>query len=312
MRALLYSRMGVVELSNEPEPVAGPGEVIVNVAFSGICGSDLHRIRPGGYGTPPLIMGHEFSGTTSDGRRVAVCATLSCGECDLCLAGLEQLCRNRSIIGIQRNGGFAERVAVPERALAELPANAPLEAGALVEPLAVTLRAWNRSGAGAGSRIGILGSGAIGLFLLMIARIKGATDISVVDINEARLGVAKRLGASHIGKTLEGEYDVLFDAVGAPETRAASVDHQRPGGTAVWLGCKSEPSAFNALDFVRAERSVLASFAYTLADFKEAASMTPDLPLDWVDYCTLDQSAEVFMDLVHGKSPSVKVLITPS
>ncbi len=311
MRALKYTRSEVVELTNEPEPVPGPGEVIVNVAYSGICGSDLHRILPGGYGTPPLIMGHEFSGTTNDGRRVTVCATLSCGSCDLCQAGYEQLCRNRSIIGIQQAGGFAERVAVPERAIVELPAEAPLEAGALVEPLAVALRAWNRSGAGPKSRIGILGSGTIGLLILMIARMKGAVDISVVDIDAARLQVAKRLGASQTGSALEGEFDVLFDAVGAPETRAASVDHQRPGGTAVWLGCKTAPSAFNALDFVRAERSVLASFAYTLADFKEAAAMTPSLPLDWVDYCTLEESDKVFMDLFHRRSSSIKVLIKP-
>src|SRR4051812_21062979 len=100
VQALVFTRPGTVEVLDVPEPEAGPGEILVDVAAAGICGSELHGIQTPGFRQPPLVMGHEFSGTAPDGRRVTVNPVVDCTTCDLCRMGLTQLCRTRSIIGI--------------------------------------------------------------------------------------------------------------------------------------------------------------------------------------------------------------------
>src|SRR5215213_4965242 len=100
MRALVFTKPGTVELLDAPDPEPAAGEVLVKVRAVGICGSELHGIRSAGFRRPPLIMGHEFAGSTADGRRVTVNPLLSCGVCDLCLMGRDHLCRERAILGI--------------------------------------------------------------------------------------------------------------------------------------------------------------------------------------------------------------------
>lgn len=311
MKAIKFTRVGVVELVDEPDPEPAPGEELVEIAFAGICGSDLHGIRPGGFRRPPLVMGHEFSGTTPDGRRVAVNAMMSCGGCDLCAMGREQLCRQRAIIGIDRPGGLAERVCVPTSSLVELPGDVSLATGAMIEPLAVAHRAWNLSGAGPDARVGIIGSGNLGLMLLAIARMS-TKDVMVTDLSPDRLRHAERHGAARTGPVLDGEIDVTFDAVGAGETHAASVESLRPGGTAVWLGCRSAEAAFDALDLVRSEQRVIGSLAYTRTEFIEATQLARSLPLDWATIVGLAQGATTFMELATGRSDIVKALVQPS
>lgn len=311
MRALRFDAVDSLRVVDVPEPVPGPGEVVVDVAYAGICGSDLHGIHEGGFRVPPLIMGHEFSAIAPDGMRVTINATVSCGTCDRCLAGLEQVCRRRTIIGIDRQGGLAERVAVPEEALVELPEDASLEAGAMVEPLAVGLRAWKRSRAEPGMDVAIIGGGNVGLMILTVGAPSGV-EITVVDINPRRLEVAEGAGATNVTTALESEYDVIYDAVGSMQTRAASIEHLRPGGSAIWLGCHGPAlPQYNPLDMIRSERSVMTSFAYTRNEFVEAAGLTTTLDLGWATVVDLEDSPEVFLDLSFGRSPLTKALIRP-
>jgi alcohol dehydrogenase len=310
VRALLLNESRALELVEAGEPAPAPGETLIRVAFAGICGSDVHGIQPGGFRTPPLIMGHEFSGTTPEGRRVTVRSTYGCGACKLCRAGKEQLCPDRVILGINRSGGFAEYAVVPDDTVVDLPARASLEMGALVEPLAVALRAWHRSCADASARIGILGSGNIGLLLLSLARHFGAAA-DVVDVDEHRLSVAEQSGAAQVGGVLRGQYDVIFEAVGSREAHASSLEHLRSGGTAVWLGTRSPDPAFDALDLVRMERSVVSSFAYTPSDFAMAAALTDELSLTWLEIRPLEGGVDAFSELSQPHPSAVKVLLRP-
>ena len=310
MRALLLNESRSLELTEAQRPTSVHGETVVHVAFAGICGSDVHGILPGGFRTPPLIMGHEFAGTTESGRRVTVRSTYGCGTCLLCQLGKEQLCPNRVILGINRPGGFAEDVVVPDHTLVDLPPGASLEIGALAEPIAVALRAWKRSGADSSARIGILGSGNIGLLLLSVARYYGAAA-DVVDIDDQRLAHARRAGAAATGDALRGEYDVIFEAGGSRDAHASSLEHLRAGGTAVWLGTRSADPAFDALDFVRAERSVISSFAYTPTDFAEAAALTGVLVPGWLEVRSLEQGVDAFSELSQANPHAVKVLLKP-
>ena len=310
MQALVFTGPGVVENLEVAEPSPGPGEVLLDVAAAGICGSELHGISKPGFREPPLVMGHEFAGTTQDGRRVVVNPIITCGGCDLCDAGLAQVCRERSIVGIHRAGAFAERVVVPERMVHEIPDGLGWNEAALVEPLANGLHAWQLAGRPSGSRVGIFGAGTIGLVALLAAR-KDAAEVVVVDRAADRLDVALGLGADRVGAELEGEFDVIIDAVGAADTHALSVQRLRPGGTAVWIGLMSPDSGFDATELVRQEKRVLGTFAYSDAVFRDAIALASQVNLDWSTSFPLTEGARIFTELMQGRTDVVKAVLRP-
>ena len=311
MQALVFTRPGVVEVLDVDEPEVGEDEVLVGVAASGICGSELHGIQTAGFRQPPLVMGHEFAGTLADGRRVTVNPIVDCGACDLCRHGLPQLCRRRSILGIHRPGAFAERVAVPRRLLHELPDGLSWEAAAVVEPLANAVHVWTLAGRPAGARVGVLGAGPIGLVCLEVARRGGAGHIAVADLAPDRLAMAERLGADAVGPALDGELDMIVDAVGVAATHRDSVSRLRPGGTAVWIGLMGDDAGFESTELIRQEKRVLGSFAYNDVEFVEAMSIATDCELPWVRSFPLGEGAEIFTELMYGRSDVVKALLRP-
>ena len=309
MQAMVFTQPGVVENLEVDEPEAGPGEVLLEVEAAGICGSELHGISKPGFRTPPLVMGHEFSGRAADGRRVVVNPIVNCGHCELCDSGLEQVCRERSIIGIHRAGAFAERVVVPERMLHVLPDELTWQQGALVEPLANGIHAWDLTARPKNARVGVIGAGTIGLVCMMAAA-RDTDDVTVVDLSDERLDIARQMGA-HTATTLEGEYDVIIDAVGVAQTHADSVAKLRPGGTAVWIGLMGTDPAFDATELIRQEKRVLGTFAYPDRVFAEAVDMIPSCDLGWVQSFPLSQGAEIFMQLMNGRSDVVKAVLHP-
>lgn len=311
MRALVFTGPGTLELQEVEEPAAGQDEVLVHVRVAGICGSELHGVRNPGFRKPPLIMGHEFSGVTEDGRRVTVNPIISCGHCELCQAGLRQVCRERAIIGIHRPGGFAERVAVPAEALRPVPATLSWEAAALIEPAANAVHAWGLAATPDGARVGVIGAGAIGLACLLMAVSSGAGSVDVVDRSGQRLAVAKQLGASSTGSALTSEYDVIFDAVGSIETHNQSVDRLRPGGVAIWLGLAADTAGFDAAALVRTEKRVIGSFAYTDEDFARSTTLVQQWDLSWAAAYPLVDGARVFTELMNGSTHPVKALLRP-
>ncbi|MFT4286501.1 alcohol dehydrogenase catalytic domain-containing protein [Nocardioides sp.] len=309
MTALVFTAPSTVELQQVPVPVAGPDEVIVEVAASGICGSELHGIRHVGFRKPPLVMGHEFAGTTPDGRRVTVNPLISCGACDACGRGENHLCRSREILGIHRPGAFAQRVAVPVSAIRELPESMDLTTAAMIEPLANAVHAVRLADPRPGARIAVLGAGTIGLVTLLVAQQYG--EVSVSDLAEERLATARALGASHTATRLSGEFDVVIDAVGAAPTHAASIDLLRPGGTAVWIGLLSSEAGFDGQEIVRSEKRVIGSYCYRPSDFDRAVELAGSVQLDWTTSFSLDQGVEVFEDLLGGRHDVIKAVLHP-
>jgi threonine dehydrogenase-like Zn-dependent dehydrogenase len=311
VRALVFTAPGVVEMQDVDEPQPAEGDVVVEVKGSGICGSELHGFRSLGFRKPPLVMGHEVVGIDPAGRRVAVNPLLSCGKCDLCLRGLPQVCRERGLLGVHRPGGFAERVAVPADALHVLPDGVTWEAAAMIEPLANALHAVRQVPDVRGTRVGIIGAGAIGLLCLLVARRLGAEHVTVVDPSVGRLATAARLGADATGQTLVDERDVVIDAVGLPVTRADSVLRVRPGGHAVWIGLARADATIDGNDLVRGERHVVGSFAYRPEEFAEAVALCADCDLGWSTGISLEDSQRVFMALAEGRSDIVRAVIRP-
>lgn len=311
MKALVFTGPGVVELDEVADPVVESGEVLLHVAATGICGSELHGVRTPGFRVPPLIMGHEMAGTTDAGVPVVVNPILSCGSCDLCTRGLRQICRSREIIGVHRQGGFAERVSVPASALRPLPTGLGWERAAVVEPAANGVHAWALAGRPAGGTVGVIGAGAIGLVCAAVALAGGAARVEVADRSASRLDAAARVGVHATGPALTGEYDVVFDAVGTPETHRQSVDRIRPGGVTVWLGLANPEAGFDSSALVRTEKRVLGSFAYTDAEFEEAAELVAGWELPWVRSYPLAEGAEIFTNLMEGGESPIRALLRP-
>lgn len=311
MKALVFTGPGTVEMQDVPEPVVADGDVLIHVRSAGICGSELHGVRHPGFRVPPLIMGHEFAGVSDDGQPVVINPILSCGECDLCQRGLRHVCRQRQLIGVHRPGGFAERVAVPVSALRPVPGGLSFDAAAIVEPAANAVHAWSIAGRPAGARVAVLGCGAIGLVCLLTALAGGAERVDVTDLSAERLAAASRLGATTTGPALEGEYDVVIDAVGTAATRAQSVDHQRPGGVAVWLGLAEPAAGFDAQALIRGEKRILGSFAYSDEEFGEAVDLLAGRDLSWTSGYPLAAGAEIFTRLMNGGLHPVKALLQP-
>lgn len=298
-------------MADVDEPVPIESEVVVEVHTAGICGSDVHSARDGGLlRVPPLVMGHEISGTV-DGRRVAVNPMISCGHCTMCVGGDPHLCDDRIIIGIQRPGGLAPRVVVPETSLVDLPDRVSLEAGALVEPLAVAHHAVKLRPPTPDDRVGILGAGTIGLLIAFLC-VGEAGEVHIAEPDRYRLELATSLGVATATTELAGTFDVIFDAVGSVTTHRLSMQHLRPGGTTVWVGNEHADPGFDAQMLVRIEQTVIGSAAYTPADFVAAASKIDDKLLAWTEVHSLVSAPDVIYSLMDPSAGGpVKHLFRP-
>jgi 2-desacetyl-2-hydroxyethyl bacteriochlorophyllide A dehydrogenase len=229
MRAVRHTEDGirVVEL---PEPEPAPGQVVVDIAAVGICGSDLHLTD---LGPRPITFGHEI-GAYLDGRPVTICPLRYCGECRNCRNGVTSLCQvgSNTVVGIHRDGGMADRLVVEEECLVELPGGIDAELAALVEPVAVGVHAMNAVPVEAGMRVVVVGGGTVGLVAAAVARRRGAT-VDLVARYERQRTAAERLGA---GLDVGRGYDVAVDAAGTESAIREAALLCRAGGSIVVAG----------------------------------------------------------------------------
>jgi threonine dehydrogenase-like Zn-dependent dehydrogenase len=339
MKALFYPAWDRVEIREVAEPTPQPGEVIVKVAAVGICGSELHGfVTHAARRTPPLIMGHEFCGTIATvgagvtgyrpGDRVAVNSVISCGRCDECLDGQSHLCCSGEVYGTKRSGAFAELCAAPAATLLPLPENVSSLHAALTEPLGNAVHALSLTRLRFPETLVIFGAGTIGLFVLQVARTAGVFQVAVVDVSDARLDVARRLGAdvtfnprnddilAAVGSLTRGRgADVAVDAVGAADTRHAAVMATRQGGDIVWLGLHDDPTQVSGFAVVLGERRISGSFAVTPRDLRTAIGLFAAGKIElapWVRTFPLAEGARVFQQLVTAPPEDyIKAILLP-
>lgn len=265
MRAIVLHEPRDLRLDERERPAPAPGDVLVQIARGGICGSDLHYYRHGGFGTvrmrEPLTLGHEIAGRVvghgpgvaapAMGTLVAVNPSTPCGACDFCRAGLRIHCTDMRFLGSAMRfphvqGGFAEYVACP--AANAVPVAAGVDAGkaAFAEPLAVCLHAASRASI-YGNRVLIMGAGPIGALLVLVARFAGAREIVVTDILDGPLAFARTIGVDrtiNVGtpdalaefEAGKGYFDVAFEAAGQAATVEAALGVVRPRGSIVLVG----------------------------------------------------------------------------
>lgn len=251
MQAGRLEEVGRFEVLEVPEPVPGPGEVLLRVAAAGVCGTDRHLLRGEYMGRPPVILGHEFAGvveavgpgvtTHRPGDRVACDPNIACGACPSCLAGRINLCENLVAVGVHRDGGFAELVAVPAHRALALPPGLSLRDAALSEPLACCLHALDIGAPRPGERVTILGGGVIGLLCLQLARLAGA-EVLLVTRSPQRRRIAEELGAATLGSAEEARQarprgaELVLECAGVAATVTEAPRLAARGGRAVVLG----------------------------------------------------------------------------
>ena len=223
MKSNYFLGNGQFQLREEAMPVPGDRDVLVRVAACGICGTDVH-IFHGDQGsaevTPPVVLGHEFAGTVEavgrdvrslrPGDHVTVDPTIYCGACPYCRKGKKQLCTSLFAIGVNRNGGFSEYCAVPAEQCFLLDPAIPLRFGAMTEPLACCIHGIDRAGIRPGDTVLIIGCGAIGLMMLQLARLQGASGIIVSEPVAMRREIALKLGAD---AAIDPVHESVADAV---------------------------------------------------------------------------------------------------
>lgn len=321
-------------------PVPEAGEVLIEVAFSGICGSELSGyLGHNALRKPPLIFGHEFAGTIVSigegvtgrpdlhmGARVTANPLITCGRCDYCLRGLQQLCPERKLLSAALPGSNAEYVKVPAAFVYALPEHLSLQQGALVEPIACGVRVAELAAAKPGDKVAIMGMGPIGLFILQALKAYGVQDIIAVDLNKERLEMAEALGAAVLYpkdtdtvsaiKAMTGGWGVqiAIDAVGSTITRRNCVDCCAPGGKVVITGLHEAESNLQANHLIRQEITVVGSFAYSAVNFRTALSWLAAGKFDLHDWIVEDQieaGPEWFEKLLGNPGKVAKVLLVP-
>ncbi len=340
MKALVFRGTKQIGIEEVAEATPAPDEALIQVAYCGICGSDLHgylghsarRSR-----NVPLIMGHEFSGRVvalgSDvkdrfeiGQRVTVQPAISCGTCPACQSGRGHICPNMNLIGIERSGAFAPYVAAPADRLFALPDTISDEAATLAETLAVEVHLFRQMAPSLVRNVLVLGAGAQGLLAVQLARLMNIPEIIVSDVVPARLQLAAQLGATvtvdarrqdvaALAKERTQNWGVEFavETTGAPPARQQGLAALAPGATFGIIGLGEGPTTVDFLPIVARELSIRGSYCYTDDDFVRSIELLASGQVQadaMLSATSLDSGPEVFSALVTDPADKIKVLLT--
>ncbi len=261
MKAVRFMAVGEIELRDVDKPSPGPDDLLVRVEACGICGTDRHILHGEFPSRPPVTLGHEFCGIVEArgdrvtdfaiGQRVTGDPNIACGLCPQCREGRVNLCVRLEAIGIHRDGGFADYVLVPQKQAFALPAGLPPLHGAFCEPLACCIHGVDMAAIRTGMSVIVLGGGVIGMLVVQLARLAGATRVVLATRQARKRDLAAALGATATidptlgdvvemtagpGGLLPGGADVVFECAGVAETVAQAPRLAKRGGGAVILG----------------------------------------------------------------------------
>jgi len=298
MRAAVFHGAGDVRIEDRADPAApAAGEVAIAVLRASVCGTDAAEYAHGPVLVPahagPLVLGHEFVGRVVAagpgvteppiGRRVVCGAGVSCGRCSRCAEGRTNLCLGYYTVGLQADGGLAERVVVPADTCASVPDACSDDAAALAQPMAVAVHALDRGAVAPSATLVVHVAGAA-------AVARGVHEIVAVDVDPHRLATARRLGACEtidarsgdpVARVREltdgGGADVVIEASGAPVGPQRCMEMTRPGGRVVLLGLQRAPVALDLLALTLREIDVVTTVAHVCAtDLPEALEILAD------------------------------------
>jgi len=276
MKALMISEPRKIALIDCPRPEPKGDELLIRLAASGICGTDVHIFYGGFTATYPVVPGHEFAGVVTavgpdcvrfaPGARVAVEPNIPCNNCPECLRGDHHFCRNMAVPGVNRPGGMAEYVLVNERSAFDI-GDLPFVEGALVEPLSCVVHAVERLGVGLAEHVLVMGAGPIGVMMGRMIKARGAARIDYLERNPVRAARAAGLGLGAVyaspSEIADRLYDSVADATGVSTLVAEAANRlARPCGRVLVFGVPHMGSqiALDHFPVFRQEISLIASF----------------------------------------------------
>ena len=340
MKALIYEGPREMHLREVEVPVPGDDEVLIRIAYSGICGSELS----GYYGhnslrKPPLIFGHEFSGTIAAlgeragkdtglqiGIRVTANPLVTCGRCPTCLQGRQQLCVSRKLLSAALPGSNAEYVKLPAQFVYPLPDSVSLELGAMTEPAACAVRAVELAEVSPKDHVLVMGLGPIGLLIVQVLSLYGVKRIFAADMNPERLEMASQWGVTaihpkhtdvleEVRRLTHGiGADVAIDAVGSGITRNQCIQCAAFGGRVIFTGLHEADSTLPVNTIIRNEIRCLGSFAYSSLNFETALRWLSEGRIGFqagVVKAPLEEGGTWFEKLLTNAGSTTKVLLYP-
>ncbi len=342
MKAVRLYEGSEIRIEDAPEPEVGAGQIRVAVQAAGVCGTDVHAAR-GALPVPtlPVIMGHEGAGIVdavgkgvsdfAEGDRVLLLPSETCGECPACEAGHLGLCPRARILGMARDGTFAEKIVVPASCVLPLPAEIPFEHGAILADAVATAyhAVATRAGIRGGERIAVVGCGGVGHHAILLARLLGAKTIVAADASEGALRKAEEAGADAcvdvrvanarkaIRQAAGGEGpELVIDYAGKKASVELAMASVARGGRVIVGGVGMEsPELGPLVSFVGKEIGVLGSMGYTRAELDRVIELTATGKLDLSGSITarypLGRAAEALDDLASRRNDPVRLALLP-
>jgi len=343
MKALVVTENNNAEIKDVLIPEIGSNDVLVRVKACAICGSDVHGYDgSSGRRQPPVIMGHEAAGvieaageTVIDyriGDRVTFDSTEYCGSCYYCKKGMINLCSRRRVLGVacndyRRDGAMAEYIAVPQHILYRVPEIVSYEQAAMVEPLSIAVHAIHRSPLKVGDCAVVIGCGTIGLLLIQTLKSAGCSQIIALDVDETKLQIAQKMGATDITNTKNEDAsvyvwdltdgrgaDLAFEAVGISTTFNTAINCVRKGGGVVLVGNVSNKVDFDLQKAVTSQITLYSSCA-SAGEYDVCLSLISSKQVDvdsLISVCApLEEGNEWLARLHAAESGLIKVVLLP-
>jgi len=328
MNALVIDAPGRVSFREIPDPIPGEGEVLLRICHVGFCGSDLSTFR----GVNPMVSypripGHEVGAVVETvaggvpesiqpGMRVTISPYTACGRCPSCRQGRTNCCRDNQTLGVQRDGVLASHLAVPWEKVFAFEGLSTREL-ALVEPMSVGFHAVGRGRVGESDVVAVFGCGAIGLGVVAGAAFSGARAVIAVDVDDRKLSVAKKAGATHavnsarvnlreaLQEITAGDGpNAVVEAVGLPQTYRAAIEEVAFAGRVVYIGYAKAPVEYETKLFVQKELDVLGSRNAMPEDFRRAAQALQEKRFPVDDVITRTVSLEEAGEALRAWSES--------
>ena len=287
MKASRFLGNKTFAVTDLPTPHAGPGELVLRNQVCGVCGTDVHIYHgePGSADVnPPVVLGHEYSGEVVEvgegvtgfavGDHVTVDPNIYCGHCAYCQNGKKQLCPSMEAIGVTRDGGFAQYSLIPASQAFKLEPTVPWEAAAMAEPLACCLHGIDLAGIQVGDKVCVVGGGAIGLLMVQLAKLSGASQIVLSEPNEKRRQVGLQLGANAaidptrpdaqeaFAQVLGGGANVVVECVGNVPAVKSAFQFAGKGATVLLFSVPKVDATFDLplFDVYKKELTIKGSF----------------------------------------------------
>ncbi len=330
------TKPGVVEFEDRQIPDIKDDEVLIKVAVSAICGSDLHIYK----GKPPSVnlpstIGHEFSGTVeqvgakskfSVGDRVTLEPCIICGECEECKKGSYSFCENISFSYRVGNGSMADYVIAKTAHVFKLPDELTFEEGCLIEPMSVAMHAVRRADVKIGDKVVVVGCGAIGLLVVALCKLSGAAEIIATDFSQKKLDIAKQFGATHtvlgpnevlldkVNEVTNGKgVDKSFECVGKQQTFTQATQSIKKNGVATIVGIFEDNNiTMPATELITREIKIQGAQSYCW-DFPISISMSKNIDLKKLitHEFKMEDLQKALDTSLDPKNNAVKVILKP-